>query len=104
MKPTLTNIVAKLLRRVADDLDSGNSKISDSEAADIMETVCHREISKAQACNYLNTGRSNFDNLVREGKMPKGKKVVGFKELRWYKDEIDACLKELKSKNKNRLL
>jgi predicted DNA-binding transcriptional regulator AlpA len=96
--------VAKLLRRVADDLDSGNSKISDSEAADIMETVCHREISKAQVCNYLNTGRSNFDSLIREGKMPKGKKVVGFKELRWYKDEIDACLKELKSKNKNRLL
>ena len=104
MKPTLTNIVAKLLRRVADDLDSGNSKISDSEAADIMETVCHREISKAQACNSLNTGRSNFDSLIREGKMPKGKKVVGFKELRWYKDEIDACLKELKNKNKNRLL
>ena len=104
MKPTLTNLVAKLLRRVADDIDAGNSKISDSEAADIMETVCHREMSKAQTCNYLNTGRSNFDSLIREGKMPKGKKVVGFKELRWYKDEVDACLKELKSKNKNRLL
>lgn len=96
MKSSLTNMVAKLLRRAADDLDSGNSKLSDSEATDIMEAVCHREISKAQACNYLNTGRSNFDALVREGKMPKGRKVVGFKELRWYKDEIDACLKELK--------
>ena len=104
MKLSLTSMVARLLRRTADNLDAGNSKLTDAEAADILETVCHREISKAQACNYLNTKRSRFDELVREGKMPKGKKVVGFKELRWYQDEIDACLKNLKSKNKNRLL
>jgi predicted DNA-binding transcriptional regulator AlpA len=38
----------------------------------------------------------NFDALVRKGVIPKGRKRIGFKELVWYKDEIDKC----KSRNK----
>ena len=47
------------------------------------------EFSKYQAYTYLNLRRAQFDNLVREGKLPKGRKVAGFKELRWSRKEID---------------
>jgi predicted DNA-binding transcriptional regulator AlpA len=51
-------------------------------------------MSKEQACNYLNLSRSRFDDLVRERKIPRGKKRVGFKELYWYQDELDFCKKD----------
>ena len=63
---------------------------------DIMEVLCHRSMSKAQACDYLNTSPSNFGAMIRAKQMPKGRKVVGYKEKRWYKDELDDCVKKLK--------
>ena len=38
-------------------------------------------------------GKSKFDELVRSGKIPKGRKIRGFKELRWYRDELMAISK-----------
>ena len=96
MKLSLVKLVAKHLRKTADDIDAGNSELSESEAMDIMGVLCHEAMSKAQACEYLNTSPSYFGELIRTKKVPKGRKVVGYKELRWYKDELDACVKNLK--------
>ena len=86
---SLKERVIKLLRETTDKIDAGNSELSESEAMDIMCVLCHESISKAQACIYLNLRRAQFDNLVRAGKLPKGRKVTGFTELRWYKDDLD---------------
>jgi len=32
--------------------------------------------------------------MVREGKLPEGKKVIGFKEKRWYKKDLDAVIEK----------
>jgi predicted DNA-binding transcriptional regulator AlpA len=98
MEVSLINKVTRILRDVADRLDAGNSELSESEAMTIMGILCHEVMSKATACNYLNLSRSRFDDLVRANKLPKGKKRVGFKELVWHKDELDACVKQLKNK------
>ena len=45
-------------------------------------------ISKYQAYTYLGIRRAKFDNLVREGKIPEGKKIPGFKEKFWYKKDL----------------
>lgn len=45
-------------------------------------------MSKYQACQYLNVSRATFDNYVREGLLPRGKKVVGFKELFWIEKDL----------------
>ena len=84
-------LVSKYLREAADKIDAGTSEISDSEAVDILGVIAHEVMSKEQACNYLNLSRSRFDDLVREKKIPKGKKRVGFKEIIWYRDELDLC-------------
>ena len=42
-----------------------------------------KRLSKYASCEYLNISRATFDNYIREGKLPKGRKDEGFKELSW---------------------
>ena len=84
-------LVSKYLREAADRFDADSSELSEAEAIDILRIVAHEVMSKAQACQYLNLSPQRFDQLIREKKIPKGRKVVGYKELRWYRDELDMC-------------
>ena len=92
----LKNIISKLLRETADKIDAGNSELSESEAMEIMSVLTHKAMSKEDVCIYLNMSGSNFDKLVREGKLPRGRKRRGFKELVWYQDELDERIKNSK--------
>ena len=85
----LNKLIVKLLRETAEKIDAGTCELSESEAMDIMSVLSHRVMSKEDACIYLNISRSRFDDLVREGKLPKGRKRRGFKELVFYQDELD---------------
>lgn len=89
----LKKLLIRSLRSLAKDIENDNCEITESEAMDILSVINHQPMSKDQACEYLNLSRSKFDDLVREGKIPKGRKVKGFKELRWYKDEIQKVIK-----------
>ena len=91
-------LVVKYLRDVADKIDAGTSEISETEAVDILGVISHQVMSKEQACRYLNLSRARFDDLVREKKIPRGKKRVGFKELVFYRDELDLAIKKLRDK------
>lgn len=94
-------ILVQILREKADLLESGNSNLTKEEILEVLESIDQvankdRHLSKEQACNYLNISRSQFDNYVKDEKIPKGKKQVGFKELSWSKWELD--LFKLKSR------
>jgi hypothetical protein len=89
----LRKAVTKVLRETADKIDSGNSELNEEQAMDIMSVLTHEVLSKDSACSYLNLSRSRFDDLVREGVIPKGKKRRGFKELIWYKDELQKVIR-----------
>ena len=93
MNNFLKRAVTKLLRETADKIDSGNCELNEEQAMDIMSVLGHEVLSKDEACSYLNLSRSRFDDLVREGKIPKGKKRRGFKELIFYKDELDKIIR-----------
>jgi len=93
MRSSLLSPVRRQLVRVVEDIDSGNSELSDNEAvevADFLKKFNYRDkwISKYQAYTYLNMSRAQFDNLVREGRLPRGIKIEGFKELRWNLKDI----------------
>lgn len=92
MKNTISKWVSKMLREIADKIDSGNCEIDEEQAIHIMSTIGHEVMSKDSACSYLNISRSKFDSLVADGKLPKGKKRRGFKELVWFKDELSDVL------------
>lgn len=78
---------------MVEDLDCGNTNLNDDEMTKVVELLKEysrkdEPLSKYQAYTYLNISRAKFDNLVREGRLPKGQKVPGFKELRWYKRDL----------------
>jgi predicted DNA-binding transcriptional regulator AlpA len=86
--------IKRLLLKIIDDIDAGNSNITEDEGIKIIESLKRytrkdTSMSKYQAYTYLNISRATFDNYVKEGKLPKGKKVEGFKELMWTKKELD---------------
>ena len=94
----MLQVIKKTLLGIIDDIDSGNSNVSEEEAISIakaLRTYSRKDtpMSKYQAYTYLNISRATFDNLVREGKIPRGKKVPGFKELRWYERDLKKLRK-----------
>lgn len=98
----MLNIIKELLLNIVDNIDSGNSKIPEGKQMEIIGylkefTDQTERLSKYKACQYLNISRATFDNYVRDGKLPRGKKVAGFNELSYTKKELD----EYKSKFKN---
>lgn len=94
----MMDIIKSLLQNCIDRIDSGNSNLSADEEIEIIQllkkyTDKDRKFSKYQACKYLNMSRANFDKYIREGKIPKGKKEAGFKEIFWDESELRAlCL------------
>lgn len=95
----MLKLIRKLLLKLIDDIDSGNSNISEEEQKeilDILNKIYSNRLNKEVACKYLNVSRATFDNLVREGKLPRGHKEVGFKELSWTKHELDEYVTKLK--------
>ena len=84
--------IRKLLLGIVDDIDAGNSNIDEEEAMKIVEMLKgmrkDNPMSKYQAYTYLGISRATFDNLVREGKLPEGRTIPGFKEKIWYKKDL----------------
>lgn len=87
-------IVIKLIRDYADKIENGTSNITIEEAGNILSAICHIAMTKEEVCDYLNISRSRFDDLVREGRFPRGKKVKHKTALVWYKDEILSAIDE----------
>jgi len=78
----------KILRDCADKIDAGNSEIDEEQALKVMSIIAHEPVSMEVASQELNMSRTKFNNLIDAGKLPKGKKVRGWKEKRWYLDEL----------------
>ena len=94
----IKSMVAKMMREVADKIDTGTCEMSESEAMEIMGVLSHQAMSKDEAYSYLNLSRSRFDELVRLKQLPKGRKRRGFKELVWFRDELDEAVRNKKNK------
>lgn len=90
----MLELIKELLLKIVDDIDVGNSNLSQEDElklVKILQKYTRRDVpmSKYQAYTYLNISRATFDILVKQGKLPKGAKVEGFKELFWYKKDLD---------------
>lgn len=99
----LMKIVRDTLADRVDAIDTGNSNLSDEQCIAALEglgALARKDIpmSKYQAYHHLGISRATFDNYVREGKLPRGKKVAGFKELMWTQRDLDKAIKECQRK------
>ena len=96
----MLKVIRSLLLKIVDDIDAGNSNINEADSIEIVKVLSEytrkdKGISKYSACKYLNISRATFDRYVSEGKLPKGKHEIGFKELRWYNKDLDECIKKM---------
>lgn len=96
MAKWINSFIAKILRDIANKLDNDTCELTEDEAMDIVNILAHEALSKEEACIYMNLKTSRFDDLVRDGIIPKGVKRKGWKELRWYKDDLIKVIKERK--------
>lgn len=80
--------ISRLLREVADRIDAGTTDASEEQTIELAKIFLHEPISKERAAIELKISPSRFDALVADGKIPKGIKIIGWKELRWYMDDI----------------
>lgn len=80
--------ITNFMRETADKLDAGNSNITEQQAINVFQLLGDEVMSKDQVMQYLNIDNNQFYKLQKEGKIPKGKKVRGFKELQYYKSEL----------------
>lgn len=104
----MMNMVKRYLYKIIDDIDSGNSNITEEEALQLCTTLKElmykdERMSKYKAYTYLNISRATFDNYVAQGLLPKGKKEAGYKELSWYKRELDECVTKIKAKKSTKI-
>lgn len=91
----LRSLVKKFLTKVLEDLDSGNSNISEQEELELIELIqkiSRKDYSKLEAADYIGVSRATFDNYISKGLIPKGQKRQGFKELSWNKIDLDKFL------------
>lgn len=95
----MLKVIKSLLERIINDIDCGNSNITEDEAMEMIKVIKSytdktQRLSKYQACQKLNVSRATFDNLVREGVIPRGKKEAGFKELFYTQKDLDEFKKK----------
>ena len=94
----MIRLIRSLLQNCIDRIDAGNSNLSADKEIEVIEllkkyTDKDRKLSKYQACTYLNMSRATFDKYIREGKIPKGKKEAGFKELFYLESDLREFVK-----------
>lgn len=99
----MIDVLKQLLLKIVDDIDTGNTNITEDDAfkiCDVVKELTRKDVrmSKYKAYTYLNVSRATFDNYVAEGLLPKGIKEAGYKELSWYKKDLDAFIASRKNK------
>lgn len=98
-------ILAHLLRGLADNIDAGNSNITEAEMMEICEMISNssnpdEKISKYQTAELLGVSYKTVDYYVRKRYIPHGRQEIGFKEIFWYKKDILKYKEERDSKKK----
>ena len=94
----MLNIIRAILQQYIDDIDANKVTLTFEQQCDILRILSNvnigqeNEMCKTEAASYLGVSRATFDNYVRDGFIPKGKQIGRFKELRWYKSDLDLFL------------
>lgn len=92
----MLDLIKLNLKQIIDDIDSGNSNISEKEQMkliDIFREINKKELSALEACDYIGVCKSTFYNYIDKGKIPKGEKKAG-KGVVWYKSDLNKFLEQ----------
>ena len=93
----MLQLIKTALKQLLEDMDSGNTNINEEQQQELLSLLLQfnsKELSKVEAAEYIGVSRASFDNYIRKGLIPKGRKRPGFKELSWNKSDLDKYLNE----------
>ena len=93
----MLKIIKNLLQQIINDIDTGNSNISEKEQQeilDLVEKLLSKELTKTEASDYIGVSRATFDNYVNKGIIPKGIKRQGISSKFWNKSDLDKYLEQ----------
>lgn len=97
MREGLRMLIVQELLKVTEDIKLDKCEMTDEQGLDVLDIIRHKPMYKEQSYEYLGLSRSRFDDLVRDGILPKARKDKGGK-LYWYKDELDKAIRDYKVK------
>ena len=87
------NLLPTLLIQLAQDFQNLSPEDEDKLIRFVINLLHPDQImSKVLCCEYLGISRSTFDNLIKNGYIPKGEKIDGFTELIQHKYQLDQYL------------
>ena len=92
----MLQLIKIAFQQFIDDIDSGNSNISEKEQQkiiDLYSDISRKDLSKIESADYIGVSRATFDNYVNKGLIPKGKKYRGSSSLFWSKSDLNKFLK-----------
>ena len=93
----MIQLIKTALKQFIDDIDSGNSYISENQQQELLSLLLQfnqKELSKVEAAEYIGVSRATFDNYIKKGLIPEGKKYQGRSNLLWRKSDLDKYLNE----------
>lgn len=101
-KSELVKTLVSILTKGINQLINGECDESESSLMGLAEYaknfICpEKAMSKYEAARYLGVSSKSFDRYIEKRKIPKGKSQAGFKELAWFKKDLDKFKKELDS-------
>lgn len=94
----MLKIIRNILQQFIDDIDADNTNLNYEQQCNVLRVLSNvnlgqdNEMNKTQAADYIGVSRATFDNYVHDGYIPRGTHVGNFKELRWYKSDLDLFL------------
>lgn len=96
----MLQVIRSLLVKFIDDIDAGNTNLNFEQQCQVVRILSNvnmgrdEEMNKTEAADYIGVSRATFDNYVAAGRIPKGEQVGRFKELRWYRCDLDLFLND----------
>lgn len=97
----MIKIIKNLLLAIIENIDSGNSNITEQEAIELVDIIkkytdTTQFYNRTQAAKYLHCSIQSFDLYRKEGKIPEGAKQAGGVR-QWTKKQLDEFIKANKN-------
>lgn len=91
------DLLDELLMDIHERIRSGRCLTNRQQArraVDFLRLIANKDeyVSKYDACRYVGVSRATFDRYVAEGRLPKGTKRPGWKELGWKRKDLDKYI------------
>lgn len=95
----LTTLFKKELSRAYNAIMNDECEMSEEQMEEILKIVSHIPRSKAYICDeVLHVSQPTFNSWVKAGLMPEGRHMKGWKEKRWYEDEVLEAARNIKNR------